>query len=209
MARKAAVGLRIVEAARAELGVKEVPLGSNRGPKVQVYQSSTWLGGTGWPWCVAFAWCWIVWGQVLKKPCPYPTAAVEQLESWARKNGWAAVGPPRIGDLACLNHGEHVTIVSALPADGMFAGLGGNQGHMVKTSMYRVSSITTLVRVPLVLHSSITGQQNKPPVYELVRGEGQKARVVFRDKSLDKVLGKAATLFARGVRGVKIRKRKK
>ncbi len=50
---------RVVSIARAEVGVAEAPLGSNTGPRVRQYQSSTILPGTGWPWCAAFdEWTW-------------------------------------------------------------------------------------------------------------------------------------------------------
>jgi hypothetical protein len=51
--------LDIVKIAEAEVGVREVPMGSNTGPRVRDYQSSTSLAGTGWPWCAAFVeWVW-------------------------------------------------------------------------------------------------------------------------------------------------------
>lgn len=54
---------KIVDVARGEVGVQEVPLGSNSGPTVVQYQRSTVLDGTGWPWCAAFVeWVWEVSG---------------------------------------------------------------------------------------------------------------------------------------------------
>ena len=47
----------LLEAARGELGVQEIPPGSNRGPRVEEYLSSVFLAG-GNPWCAAFiSWC--------------------------------------------------------------------------------------------------------------------------------------------------------
>ena len=39
-----------LEWARQHVGEREDPPGSNRGRFVQLCQSQTWLGGTGWPW---------------------------------------------------------------------------------------------------------------------------------------------------------------
>src|SRR5688572_3544810 len=48
---------RILDALEAEVGVIEAPPGSNRGERVEVYQASTYLPGTGWAWCGALV-CW-------------------------------------------------------------------------------------------------------------------------------------------------------
>lgn len=46
---------KVIEAARNEIGVMEVPSGSNRGPRVDQYVSSVGLSPTGrFAWCVAF-----------------------------------------------------------------------------------------------------------------------------------------------------------
>ena len=46
-----------VQYAISQLGVVEVPLGSNKGKDVEKYLKSVGLGG-GFPWCMAFVyWC--------------------------------------------------------------------------------------------------------------------------------------------------------
>lgn len=48
----------VLEIASDEVGVKEIPLGSNRGKRVEAYLDSVKLGG-GNPWCMAFIyWCY-------------------------------------------------------------------------------------------------------------------------------------------------------
>jgi hypothetical protein len=194
----------IIDVAEAELGCTENPPGSNRGQCVQRYQATTWLPGSGWPWCVAFAWTYVVWTKVLRKPCPYPTASVEQLESWARTHGWSVpVGMLRRGDLACLNHGEHVTIVHhPLPRGEAFAAIGGNQGNQVKISEYPRSAITTLIRVPVRL-SPVPAA--KPPRYEVVRGEGGQRKVVYLGGKA-KALQVVHNLVDKGARKVTVTK---
>ena len=133
-----------------------------------------------------------------------------QLETWARAHGWAAPNHevPLPGDLACLG-GEHVTIVQRLLGAQEFNGLGGNQGNMVKVSVYPVSRITTLVRPPQTLtHETVPAPATGKPTWEVVRGEGKKPQVVFTSPSLDAALGRASTLLHRGVWGLKIRKRR-
>lgn len=60
---------KLIDIARKELGTVETPAGSNRGPRVQLYQSATDLAKeikTGWAWCAAFQ-CWII-REWLKDP---------------------------------------------------------------------------------------------------------------------------------------------
>lgn len=60
---------RLISIARKEIGTVESPPGSNRGQRVQQYQSTTELAKeikTGWAWCAAFV-CWTV-REWLKDP---------------------------------------------------------------------------------------------------------------------------------------------
>lgn len=73
--------------ARTKIGQHERPVGSNRGPFVELCQRSTWLGGTGWPWCVSF---WVkAWTQAGRK-LPYRGAGAYEFLRWHQKNlpGW-------------------------------------------------------------------------------------------------------------------------
>lgn len=198
----------VLEAAERELGVHEEPMGSNAGPRVRLYQSLTWLPGTGWPWCVAFAWCYVVWSQVLQKKCPYPTASVAQLEAWARTHGWAVGGPPRPGDLCCINHGQHVTIYARPRRNlaGWFVGLGGNQANRVQYSDYRLSSVTTIIRIPKRLTPKNTPLPSVTPVYEVVKGEGERSKVIFTGR-LGKAQKAAGNALRAGARLVRIRRK--
>jgi hypothetical protein len=69
--------------ARSHMGEHEQPMGSNRGTFVQACQSSTWLGGTGWPWCVSF---WVkAWTEAGRK-LPYRGAGAYEFLRWHQKN---------------------------------------------------------------------------------------------------------------------------
>lgn len=170
------VARRIIAAAEAELGAAEQPLGSNRGPKVEEYQEHDWIPGGGYAYCVSFAWGYIVWHKVLRRPNPYPTASVAQLAAWAARNGWAVpVHQARVGDLICLGGGRHVTILHRDAGNGWFDGLGGNQDHRVKISRYRFADATCVIRV----RDTEAPPPARKPRWEVVRGDGERTRVVY------------------------------
>lgn len=57
ISRTSAIAAQALEVARKEIGVMEVPLGSNNGPKVRQYLSAVGLP-PGYAWCMAFVyWC--------------------------------------------------------------------------------------------------------------------------------------------------------
>jgi hypothetical protein len=79
----------IVRIACAEVGACEMPLGSNRGPRVDVYLAPTGLGGV--PWCAAFV-SWVL-RQAALPGATYTASARKTLEVWPE------VGSPIPGDL--------------------------------------------------------------------------------------------------------------
>ncbi len=135
------LGVRAVAISRAELeaGVREVPPGSNTGPRIREYLAP--CGLTSGAWCAA-AFCWagrqaLAPGEEL--PHAY-TAAVHTLVESARAHGiWhdqASGYVPGVGDGAVLTRdGEdptkgglgHVTRVSSAPDEGgEYEGIEGN-----------------------------------------------------------------------------------
>jgi len=77
-AKGSRIGRRALEVARGEIGVREDPPGSNRGPRVDTYQDAQ-----GQPWCAHFvSWCV---GQAGDRPFPH-TGWVEGLRRWAKRN---------------------------------------------------------------------------------------------------------------------------
>lgn len=104
---------------RAQLGVHEVPRGSNRQKYGAVY------GWNGVAWCVQFAW-WVA--QQLGLPSAYfpKTASVAQLRSWARVHGrWS--GSPRVLDVGLFPYGvSHAVIVEKLVAGNRVQCVAGN-----------------------------------------------------------------------------------
>jgi CHAP domain len=115
---------KVVDIAEGELDVTEVPMGSNRGPRVQQYQAATVLAGTGWAWCAAFVeWCWERAG--LEDHPANPSTF------WfcKRAEGRGEFGPPRVGG-AIIWCGTHVGLVVAV-GDGIVHTIEGNSGDRV------------------------------------------------------------------------------
>lgn len=83
-------------------GVHEVPMGSNRGPRVQHYQSADWIQGGGYPWCVCFWLCALRDNGV---KWPYPSPGAYHLFDWCKKNGRTTANP-KPGDGVCFNMGS-------------------------------------------------------------------------------------------------------
>jgi hypothetical protein len=110
-----------------EVGVKESPAGSNRGPRVDQYQDADDLAGRGYPWCMSFVqWCYRNAG----KPLPRRTPSVGFFLDWARKAGWVVTAPRR-GDVVCYQFDadswpDHVGIVSAVLPGGFIRAVEGN-----------------------------------------------------------------------------------
>lgn len=117
--------------AESQVGGREEG-GNNKGRQVQAYQSTTWLAGTGWPWCAAFV-CWCLW-QAMQKTGLNPkgwkrprTAGAYDFENWANgtkphgKNaGWRCQNsthddPPRRGDILTFTW-SHIGIVTGYDA---------------------------------------------------------------------------------------------
>jgi peptidoglycan hydrolase-like protein with peptidoglycan-binding domain len=76
----------VIAIATEEVGTQEVPLNSNRGPKVEEYLASTGLGG-GFAWCAAFVyWCFNTAAKNAGKTNPLvKTAGV--IRSWNECKG--------------------------------------------------------------------------------------------------------------------------
>lgn len=201
------LGERALRVAVAELGVREIPDGSNSGPRVRQYQAATWLPGTGWPWCAAFVnWAYRQAGYVL----PDRSAGAWDLVDRAVRNGWAVTVPPsgvRPGDIVAWRTGSgHVSLAERYdPATGLLHTVDGNVSNMVARRARPVSQVYRAVRVKA--DPGVPPRPSRRPVWEVVRGENDRARVVFTSRSLEATLGKAGQLLSRGAAGVKIRKR--
>jgi len=116
--------------ALTQVGVKEQPANSNRGPRVDVYQDADDLPGRGYAWCMSFVqWCY----REAEKTLPRRTPSVGFFLGWARDAGWVVPTPKR-GDIVCYqfdadNWPDHVGIVSAVLPGGFIRAVEGNTAH--------------------------------------------------------------------------------
>lgn len=154
------------------LKVQEVPLGSNRGPRVYEMQQHSWLGGTGWPWCVAAC---ITWAEEAGLKIPYRGAGAYDYHRWATSHGMTvplARGMP--GDFVVWNVGAgHMSMLRKTWTGGAVETVDGNVSDRVDL---RTRS-HTLVRGGTVIHlpeKAVASPPPKPPVFEVVSGENGK-----------------------------------
>lgn len=125
---------KLVQIAVNQIGVHEEG-GNNKGKMIQEFQSSTWLDGTGWPWCAAFVdWCILQW----QKACPDlpkferpQTAGAFDLERWAESQNLKIIDPqdrPTAGDIVIYDfngHG-HCGIIEEVLTPNQFLAVEGN-----------------------------------------------------------------------------------
>lgn len=191
--------------ARGELGVREVPMGSNTGPRVRQYQAATFLGGTGWPWCAAFT-CW-VW-QRAGKPLPYKTASAYGMLNWAKSVGWAKPSHDLIpGDLVVFNVGSgHIGVFERW--DGSICHtVDGNHFNMVARGYRNHSLVAGGIHIPETVHRPV----HVPKPYWVIAGNENGKRVLLFSKfaTEKQILGMLPRLFAKyGRHGITIQRGK-
>jgi Putative peptidoglycan binding domain/CHAP domain len=131
----------VLDKARSQLGVHEVPYGSNKTPY------TVWYGMTG-PWCAMFvSWCLAMAGN----PIPITTAkgyayCPYGVDFYKKKGAWAGVGTrPKPGWVVFfnfpgdnVNRVSHTGLVEGIASDGRIIclegntnGAGGRTGGMV------------------------------------------------------------------------------
>ena len=121
IAPKLSIGQRMLRKAQGELGVKEHPAGSNRGPRVDQYTATT--GTPGQPWCAAFQ-NWLraqVTGHGFQGiNAAYVPSYVQAAK--AGRNGLSLVAARDVqpGDLVCFDWehdgtADHIGIVEVPP----------------------------------------------------------------------------------------------
>lgn len=120
-ARPSELGLRALDIARGSVGVRESPLGSNRGPEVDRF-----TGGRAEPWCAHF----VSWCVERAGASPFGhLSSVSSLRSWAQRNGrYAPVSQraPAPGDILTMPRydktgqlvGGHTGFIEAVSQDG-------------------------------------------------------------------------------------------
>jgi len=91
--------------ARKELGVKEVPPGSNRGPRVEEYLKSVHLD-PGYAWCAAFVyWLFEQASASLNRVNPLPRTA-SCLDHWNKTRGEKITAQQVLADSTLIEPGD-------------------------------------------------------------------------------------------------------
>lgn len=120
----------VARIAERYVGVKgEGPRG-NHGAEIRRFQESTWLEGTGWPWCAAFV-SYVF--QVAARDEGFALVSIDALPRtpraydfdtvWAQRNSALVFSPrqkkirPRRGDIVVFNF-SHVGIIARAPGTG-------------------------------------------------------------------------------------------
>lgn len=133
--------------ARSQLGVHEVPKGSNRGPQVNKYLASVGLN-PGYAWCMAFVyWCAHQAENALKVPNPLVrTAGV--MRQWLEIDPALKRSYPKPGDIFIMSFGHgigHTGIVDCLLKDDTFHTIEGNSNEDGSREGYEVCGHTRSV----------------------------------------------------------------
>ena len=141
-------GERALQAAQAEIGVREEPPGSNDAPRIAGYRTATAGSAPGVPWCAYF----VSWAA---RQAGTPVGdqgqgygAVEQIASWAARTGrlLPAGSAPSPGDLILFG-GRHVGIVESVAADGRLTTVEGNHKDSVQRVQRTIADATGFVRL--------------------------------------------------------------
>jgi hypothetical protein len=144
----AGLGPRMLELARAEVGQREEPAGSNDGPRIAEYRTAVAGAYAGGPWCAYF----VSW---LARQAGAPIGeggggegAVDGVAAWAAGTGrlLPAGSAPQPGDVI-LYGSDHVGIVESVNPDGSLTTIEGNHRNAVERVRRSPVEATGYVRV--------------------------------------------------------------
>jgi hypothetical protein len=157
---------RMVMIALTEVGVQEKPRGSNRGLRVDQYQSATDLDPKHWgAWCAAFV-CWVMLQAMAAEPGKrytfkrMTTAAVRFIKSWSLRqdDSTRTRDEPGLdiqpGDIVIYRFSHTGIAVTAPDAQGCVQVVEGNtnkdgsrEGYEVCKQTRKCRSIRTRIRI--------------------------------------------------------------
>lgn len=161
IAKSSDTSLAALNVARTQLGVMEVPVGSNNGPKVRQYLAAVGLG-PGYAWCMAFVyWCFdktpgnplVKTGGVMAQFNQIKGKRIYKIDAINTPLEASAILP---GDIFIMSfpHGQgHTGIIEKTSGDSVFTiegntnGSGGREGIGVFSRRRKISEIRGLIRV--------------------------------------------------------------
>lgn len=133
----------VIRAAVGDIGRREDPPGSNKGPEIEKYHNPN-----GRPWCALALSYW--WGR-RDGGCPWGVlASAYKIHRWAKANGRLLPIDPvvRPGDVAIRLYGHkgHVGLVVHVLPSGHLCTVEGNAGDRVRGRVSRPDEWRYLVR---------------------------------------------------------------
>lgn len=184
----------VMTIAKDDLGLREVPPGSNTGPRIREMQRNTWLAGTNWPWCSAAV---VTWYKEAGHPLPDPSAGAWDLTERMKRRGWQIpLAQAKPGDIVSFNVGSgHVALFVSVKL-GQVRTLDGNSLDMVRYATRPAGLVRDVIRVPGV-H---TAKPAKKPLWQVVTSESGTRKVVASAKTLNGIITQLRRL-RRGKRG--------
>ena len=189
---------QIIAKAASQVGVHEVPDGSNDGPGVRVFQAVT--GAFRAPWCASFV-QWVLRGCGVG-PIANDSAGAYYIGDWARSHG-LTIAKPEPGCVAVYHEGQgHIGIVQEIVPGGFYA-IEGNYSNSVSRVRRDLTNIYCLFRVP--------GVTPKPrtvwlPRFEIVGSRSGHAVVFVKLGKWSKVGPQIPSLVAK-FRDVRVRRK--
>ena len=138
----ARIPAKLVSLALAEVGVREVPLKSNKGPRVNEYKAATNLNPTEpWFWCAAFI-CWLVREAVYALEIPQTktfrrptTAGAWDFIRWSKEQDNTTSTKMRpswhdieAGDILVFDNVSHIGLCVKTPTSNTMQTVEGNAG---------------------------------------------------------------------------------
>jgi hypothetical protein len=133
-------GEKVVKKAFEYLGVKEQPMGSNRGPDIDRWEARWGLKGE--PWCGMFSDAMYSEAGVDDSGINHP--ATSQICVNGKKHKWDGRSTIPPGSL-WVNCGVHVAIVTKHNEDGTVSTIEGNKSNMVATGRRPIAGATIII----------------------------------------------------------------
>lgn len=189
---------RVVATAARYVGVRENPLGSNRGPLIDKWERYWNLGYLGWPWCGAFA------SAVLRESdvtdVSHPSTA--EICRKARDRGWVTNTP--VPGALIVWCGTHVGIlISPASADGsVWNTIEGNSGDQVARRVRSLAGCTIVVS-PELRHGKL--EPSRAYYLEDTRAKKPALAGPWRTRAMrERAINKLSPAAKRTVRRVKV-----
>lgn len=143
-----------LEKAKSQIGVVEIPKGSNKGPEVDQYLKSVGLG-PGYMWCMAFVY-WCVNEAAKEKGIKNPLYKTGGVSLQYNKSHARVSKTPTVGSVLILDYGNgagHTGLVESI--DGFYVNTiegntnndGSREGYTVCRHRRKISSIKGFINI--------------------------------------------------------------